>query len=68
MENTEELAQEQLNSIIMEGDDIIEISSEEVVISEVDECQRKKFYANVEEYKNILSVCMRKKSMISIPL
>ncbi len=67
MENTEELPQEQFNSIIMEGDDIIEISSE-VVVSDADECQRAKFYANVEEYKNTLSLCMREKSMITIPL
>ncbi len=32
--------QEQLNLIIVEGDDIIEISSEEVVISEGGECRR----------------------------
>lgn len=61
MKNTEELSQEQLNSIIMEGDEVIETSSEEVVISEGDEYQRNKFYANVEEYKNSLSLCMNNK-------
>ncbi len=30
--------------------------------------KRNKFYANVEEYKNTLSLCMREKSMITISL
>jgi hypothetical protein len=68
MENTEILSEKQLNSIIMEGDDIIETSVEEVVISEGDGHQRNKFYTDVEKYKNTLSLCMREKPMISIPL
>lgn len=62
MENT----QGQISSIIMEGDDIIEISSE-VVISQGEDSQRNKFYGNVEEYRNSLALCMREKSMITIP-
>ncbi|CAF4134003.1 unnamed protein product [Rotaria magnacalcarata] len=45
MKNTLELPQEQLNSIIMDGDDVIETSVEE----------------------NSLSLCMREKSMITLP-
>jgi hypothetical protein len=40
MENAEELSQEQLNLIIVEGDDIFEISAKEVVISEGGKCRR----------------------------
>jgi hypothetical protein len=68
MKNRDALSQMQLNSIIMEDDDIIETSVEEVVISSDDDCQRNKFYENVEKYKNTLSLCMRDKSMITIPL
>ncbi len=52
----------------MEGDDIIETLVKEVFISEGDEHQRDKFYTDVEKYKNTLSLCMREKSMITIPL
>ncbi len=52
----------------MEGDDIIETSTEEVVISEDDEHQRNIFYTDVEKYKNTLSLCMREKSMITMVL
>ncbi len=52
----------------MEEYDIIETSVEEVVISEGDECQRNKFYTDVEKYKNSLALCMREKSMITMSL
>ena len=58
MENRDALSQVQLNSIIMEDDDIIETCVEEVVISNDNDCQRNKFYENVEKYKNTLSLCM----------
>ncbi|CAF4642428.1 unnamed protein product, partial [Rotaria socialis] len=67
MENKKELQEKQLSSIIMDGDEIIETSSE-VVISENTECQKEKFYVNVENYKNTLSLRMREKAMITIPL
>ncbi|CAF3426670.1 unnamed protein product [Rotaria socialis] len=67
MKNIFELPQEQLNSIIMDGDDVIETAVEEVVISESAECQRNKFNMNAEAYKNSLSLCMREKSMIALP-
>ena len=44
------------------------IVDEKVIISETDECQRKTFDSNVENYKNILSSAKREKTMITTAL
>ncbi len=56
MESTEMLSEKQSNSIIMEGDDIIETSVEEVVISEGDEHQRNKFYISYVSISSFIIV------------
>ena len=65
MGNRKELSHEELNSIILDGEDLIGTPSEEVIISDAEESQKKAFESNVEQYKNTLSIFMREKSMIT---
>ena len=67
MENTKE-PQEQLDSVIIDGNDTIEVSGNEIITSGDDECQRKAFEFNVENYRNRLTSSMREKSTIKISL
>ena len=66
MENVATLQEEPVNTVIVDGNEIIETSGEEVIISDADECQRKAFELNVEKYKNSLSPLMREKAMIGL--
>jgi transposase InsO family protein len=67
MENTEE-SQEKLDPVIIDGNDIIEISGNEIISSDNDQCQRKAFELNVQNYRNSLTSSMQEKSMITIAL
>ncbi|CAF3798384.1 unnamed protein product [Adineta steineri] len=67
MENTEE-TQEKLDGVIIVGEDVIEVSGNEIIIDDTDHCQQKAFESNVENYKNSLSSTMREKSMITLSL
>ena len=66
--DTENSRREKSNSVMTDSDDMIEVVDEEVIISEADECQRKAFDSNVENYKNTLSSAMREKAMITTAL
>jgi hypothetical protein len=68
MEASQESSQEALKLVIVDGTDIIETSSTEVVISDADDSQRKAFDSNLIKYRDSLSSAMREKSMISMSL
>ena len=68
MENRKESQEQHSNPIIIDGNEMIETSVEQVVVSQGIECGKENFYANVEKYKNGLSPRMREKTMITMPL
>lgn len=68
LENSQGTAGNGLDPIIIDTDDLITTSGEEIVISEADESQKSAFESNVNNYKNSLSAIMREKAMISTSL
>ena len=68
MENKEKLSREELNSVILDGQDIIEMAGNEVIINDAEESQKRAFALNLEEYKNTLTSCNQEKAMITLEL
>ena len=54
MENKEGLSHEDLNSVILDGEDIIKTAGIEVIINDTEKSQKRAFALNSEQSRNTL--------------